>query len=62
MDRIDPKPTVEELAAEVLAVFAGQQKYFRQRNSENLVASKQAERKLKETCEAIVNPQPDLFQ
>ncbi len=49
-------PTVKELAAEVLAMLKGQQTYFRDRSSANLVASKAAERAMREKCETILKP------
>lgn len=48
--------TREELAALVIAMLDGQQRYFRETTRENLVASKTAERELRKACEHILKP------
>lgn len=47
--------TREELAVEVLAMFAAQKKYFKSRSQEDLIASKQLESALKKKCEILIS-------
>lgn len=56
--------TRERLAKEVLAMLDLQREYFRTRTTEKLQESKAAEKRLREMCNAILNPkqaQPALF-
>lgn len=54
--------TREELAREVLKVLAMQAKYFRERTPQLLNECRDAERRLKATCEAVLSPpSPSLF-
>jgi hypothetical protein len=53
-----------QLAKQVLNVLDLQQEYFRTRTTEKLQESKAAERKIRQACKAILNPeqnQPALF-
>lgn len=55
--------TAEQLARETLAVLDLQQSYFKTRNTNTLHESKDAERRLREKCRAILSPrqvQPGL--
>lgn len=48
--------TLDQLASQVLATLALQREYFRTRSPQKLAESKDAERRLKAACEAILNP------
>jgi hypothetical protein len=54
--------TIEDLAKQALGVLELQQEYFRTRSTAKLAECRDAERKLREACLAIVKPPgPSLF-
>lgn len=48
--------TIQELARQVLNVLGLQREYFQTRSQTKLAECRDAERRLKETCETILKP------
>jgi hypothetical protein len=58
----DGKPTVEELAAQVIAMMNLQWRYFEYRHTADLIESKKIEKRVRAQCEKILGVQKELFK